>query len=321
MLNATNTWIQRTLTSNNKLPEQLKNLTQILLSAKRVFVTGSGSSLPAATILADIIRSGTGISITFVSTSQLLITTLRPEDCVILVSQGCNRSDAKLILNHAQAARCGLGLITAAEIPDIPLLKFYPTSEEEKLFCRPVGVMTSYLQAVMLGAEVVKQKSPTPIFSRPAPQEDIVKAINDAETVVVLSSGLLSASAANVALALREGAGKKSFFFDIENFGHGQYVPFLKENAHTFFLLFSAKEDTFTTQSVKRILPLFQKTSTAHHALEIDTPSVLMAGLSVLFFGGSLIHQLNDITGYDMNNPKGKEENRPFHEVDLTYYE
>ncbi len=305
----------------------VKDAVLILRTAKRIFFTGSGSSIPAAMFAGRLSSERYGFPAQFSTTSQVVgEEKLGKEDVVVMVSQGWNRSDALLVTDHVRKSKAKLiGLTGNADSPhprkSDMLFTFYPPYREERIFCRPASVITSYS---LLSALVMRAGGDS--FSWDTAQKAANKGViqgkrtelPQAERHIVLSSGLALAAATNVCLALREGAGLFSQVYEIESYGHGWYVPDQLRRAQggaIRHILVSHLADRRTEFAVKRILPLLKKTNTPYEIWRTKGLDPVYGNIQILARAAQAVYGSITGSGYDMNFPPGKEENRYFHDI------
>jgi fructoselysine-6-P-deglycase FrlB-like protein len=249
------------------------------------------------------------------------------------VSQGFNRSDARIVVQYASKCGTPILVITAAQAAEYTQLSFEPTAQDERLFCRPVGAITGYVVAARLAHELCSQPFPSISLFLDALRDGLtfgelqkasaIASLNEAETVIVLASGAAQPAAHNVALALREGANKNAVFYEIEYYAHGQYAPHLnafKKGHAISYVVVSNEQDPVSEAAVQRITPLLTNVGASVMWVS-STRTKPEAVVDILAKGASLVERLLLNSSYDMNSPVGKEENRSFHEVDETFYE
>ena len=336
-MNAAKDLFSQYISDTPKLLEEVLNeenpindAANLLKNSRKIFVTGSGSSLPAAKYLTDYLRTNSNITPYFLSTSELISTSdINSDDTIVLVSQGFNRSDGIIVGDFTAQKGADLLLATANRddnVDAIVKLFFSPTAAEERLFCRPAGVITSYALLAKLAHSITGEtfdndKCLSAISSATIDEQTSNSAYN-ADITIVLSSGLMLGSASNIALSLREGAGKVASAFEIEYYAHGQYAPHTKliqQDKTVNYILISSDSDKVSSRAVDRILPLIKELNTPY-TLWHHSSNPTYAGLTVLRQGGLLVQDVLSKSNYDMNHPLGMEENRGFHLVAANYY-
>lgn len=315
---------QRVQTDKNK-----KKAVSLLKNASRIFFTGSGSSIPAAMFAGRYASQAGGLPAQFATTSQLVgEEKLGKNDVVVLVSQGWNRSDAVLITDHVLRKKARLIGLTGNAESSYPaksdaLYYFYPPYKNERLFCRPSSVISSYALLADLVSRVWAEE-----FSYRKAQNAVTGGLSKGKTTklpqadryVLLSSGLGMPAATNVCLAMREGAGLSTFVYEIESYGHGWYVPdqlYREKGGKLHYVLITHENDAQLTFALKRIMPLFDKTKSSYDIWSTSYDS-LYGNMEILARGAALVYELITASGYDMNFPPGKEENRYFHDLLLS---
>ena len=335
-LNSTKNLLEQTI-ENVRHSESLKKAHSLIKESKRVFFSGSGSSVPAASFACMSILARTKTGAAFLKTSDVLsLKSLGPEDLLILVSQGFNRSDALIIQQVAEKAGAALILITAADVKlegRSAVIKIVPNSLDERIFSRPCGVITSFAATQMLIDNICEKTFSEQAYFAALSQaaevyerlisNNLPEKIAEASHIVVLGSGLIKPAVENLALCLREGAAKIAEFYEIEYYGHGQYVPHLsveQQGKKILYLIVRAKDEIISSRAVDRISQLVKETKLNSVLIEVGgTPEE--ANVAILRIGGLLVGDLILASGYDMNSPPGKEENRDFHTVPPDYYD
>jgi fructoselysine-6-P-deglycase FrlB-like protein len=261
---------------------------------------------------------------------------LGAQDVVVLVSQGFNRADSAIVMQAARAKGAKTIVLSAyqGDISADAVIRFTPTAEEERLFCRPCGAITSFIAGAITAARCLRGdvnlqelrsslNTESQVWRSGKDHRQVAKLLNSASLVIVLGSGSLLPALHNTALALREGAGLVSEFYEIEYYAHGQYAPHYRHQDHggsVVYLLGEASADPISMRSVERIMPLLEKTGATHEVFRTsgDLVSGMVAHLSV---ANQLVYGAIVESGYDMNTPRGKEENRGFQLVGASYYE
>jgi len=316
---------------------QLARAAGLLTSARRIFCVGSGSSVATAWHIASTLCAQGGLASSFMSTSQLVgMTSLTSEDVLVLVSQGYNRSDSAIATRTARLKGVRTIVLSAyqGQIEADAVIRFTPTAEEERLFCRPCGAITSFVTGAILAARCLQREvhleelrnglhTESLLWRSGKSHKQVAKLLNSASLVIVLGSGSLLPVLHNTALSLREGAGLVAEFFEIEYYAHGQYAPHYRHHdsgGRVVYLLGEASADPISTRSVERILPLMEKTGALHEVFTAQGGAIA-AMVSILSVVNQLVYSAIVESKYDMNNPRGKEENRGFQLVGASYYE
>ena len=319
-------------------PGALEAAAVLLNNARRIFCVGSGSSVATAWHLAMSLCSHGGMASSYATTSQLVsMESLGAGDLIVLVSQGFNRSDSAIVVHTAHTRGASLVVITANPTPKTAdaVLYFLPRAEEERLFCRPCGGISSLVVGELLLAACLKKSISVGDIVRAADTgslpawrsghslRKVSELIDRASLVIVLGSGDLQPALHHLALSLREGAGKVAEFYEIEYYAHGQYAPHFRHQdagGMVVYLLAEASEDRVSSRSLERILPLLASTNSTYEIASFAGP-VSLALVSLLAASNHLVHQVILRNEYDMNHPRGKEENRGFQLVSEKYYE
>lgn len=298
----------------------IKSFNRLIQSARRIFFTAAGSSIPSA-IFGAFYLSGKGFSSQFVSTGQILSSKFNKSDVIILCTQGFNRGDSILITKKIKRDGAVLIIFTAnresAFIKEAELAFFF-SPFPEKLFCRPVGVMTG-IEAV---AKVILPDFFIDEAINACKNESNIKPILFEEKCkyIVLSSGLGNPIGFNFALALREGCGIDAVFYDIETYGHGMYVSdqvYKSKGNYLKYLIIDIEMDSHSHKAVERILPFVKDTYSLYEIISSKN-EVPYAYFDLLSQLSQSIYFSNEKNNYDMNNPPGKEENRYYH-IEETY--
>lgn len=318
--------------------QQLEAAAKLINGARRIFCVGSGSSVATAWHIAISLSAHAGAASSYISTSQLVsMNSLGAGDLVVLVSQGFNRSDAAIVMHTARQSGAAIVVLTANQMPITAgaVIRFVPLADQERLFCRPCGGITSFIAGALLSAICLKQPissedliHATAVSSLPEwrsrhtlPQ--ISNLVHQASLVIVLGSGHLQPGLHHLALSLREGAGKVAEFYEIEYYAHGQYAPHFRHHdngGRVVYLLAEAVEDRVSKRAVERILPLLESTKASYEIASLSG-AVPVALLSLLAASNQIVREVILQNNYDMNHPRGKEENRGFQLVEATYYE
>lgn len=292
--------------------------------ARRIFFTGSGSSMPPAMLAAHILCSSGEFCAQFVPTSTLLsMRSLNARDVVILVSQGWNRADAYLVSRHILSTPAKLLVVTGrpehaphySTPTNVPVvIPVYP--RVEKLFCRPSSPLSSVGVLGKLVAAV--QQSTLDVEGlRGAWNRGISELSPDFPTshIVVLATQELCAAGYAIALALREGAGIHAEFHEAEAYGHGWYVTdqyAAKRNRDDRVYLCLSQASPSASEGIDRLEGLL--VSGATRVIRWHCQQGAWAGHCELVGRSlALVSRLNHQSGFDMNNPPGMEANRPFH--------
>ncbi len=303
----------------------IKAARQYLRSAKRIFFTGSGSSIPAALLGMQLLIKYTQKAAIFAPSSLLLDDIgLEDSDVVVLISQGWNRADAALITRKVLATRAHLLVITGrpereanyvsnGQVRPI-VIPIFPTIE--KIFCRPASVVTSYVKIVQLLEDLTgitykpEQWQAAYLRGLAAPVFDI----STDKQYVVLTTGYLLCAGNNIALSIREGAGRYGVLYEIESYGHGIYVPDQIHKANTQYIVLTNSDDTHCLRAVRRIIPMLQATQSNYALWHTDGDPILCNVELMGRIAQSVLASVES-DGWDMNRPQGMEENRSFHEI------
>lgn len=279
--------------------------------ARRIVITGTGTSLPTAQYLTSRLQLlYPNKSIYFLTTAKAIrmADQANKNDIFIVISYGLNRADALIILEKAARNRKTITISGNHSIRVKDNLNIVIPPKEEKIFCRPVSPLTTLLAINQLcgGKQTKIQRL-----------KNINKLASELETnkqTVILYTADVSFAAELWGIVLREGVGMNVSIKDIENYSHGYYGP---DTAHLdkrqFIIIKSnSKDDTRDFERAKGLYALnnFKKF--------IITASGTMAEANATLFreAPELIAQLLIRTGYDMYAPNGMEENRRYHEYE-----
>lgn len=293
--------------------------------SSRVLFTGSGSSVPAALLGAQLITRHSAQPAIFAPSSLILDDiVLTSSDVVVLISQGWNRADAALISRKVLKSPATLIVLTGhperidlytKPTDNLIIVPIYP--EVEKIFCRPASAVTGYIKIAQLVEHITGKIVSAAQWQRAYETGLSAKAsdISRDQQYVVLASGLLLCAGNNVSLSLREGAGRYATLHEIESYGHGQYVPDQAHRAETRYILLTNDEDQHSQEALDRIMFMLEGTGSLME--KWNSSGTALIG-NVELMGRTARNVLASIQsdGWDMNNPPGMEENRPFHEVE-----
>lgn len=299
----------------------INNFLKIIQSARRIFFTGTGSSIPSALFGSFYCSEKMNLSAQYVPTGYILSTKFQKDDLIVLCTQGFNRGDSILITKKILKEGAQLAIFTSnKESKDVEKANcvFYFSPFPEKLFCRPVGVITGIeaLAKVLMPDFSINQSLEaykTGAALRPLLFEEQYK-------YVVLSSGWGNPIGFNFALALREGCGLDAVFYDIETYAHGLYVSdqIWKSKGNSLkYLIIDTEDSTHSRQAVERIMP-FIKSTQSEHEIFSSKYKLPYAYFELLARLSNSVYSSNEKNMYDMNHPPSKENNRYYHNED-TY--
>jgi fructoselysine-6-P-deglycase FrlB-like protein len=305
------------------IPPKAIELTQ---KCERIFITGSGSSYPAAYFIAKYLNKHTRKNVILAGSSDILDSqSINSSDLVILVSQGWSRADGYLITKKCIEMNANMVVFTGhperiethypeADVNKIAAIEIKPN--KEKIFCRPNSPVTSLIQTCRLFDISLDEAKVKDILEqiKSIDLSEYIKKILKHDNIIVLSSSTSIAACYNTALALREGAGKHTSVYEIENYGHGWYTYDQDYRDKTLYILVSHSDHKHSLSAYKRIESLIKNTSSNYLEIYSNLDEVY-GNIYTLIFTAFIIPKLNDITDFDMNNPQGMEENRGFHEI------
>jgi glucosamine 6-phosphate synthetase-like amidotransferase/phosphosugar isomerase protein len=305
------------------IPQEAKDF---ISKAKRIMITGSGSSYPAAFFISKYLNKTTNKSVILANSSDILDSdSLSKDDLVILISQGWGRADGYLITKKCIVKQCNLIVFTGhperinTHYLDSDQSKIIPIEikpNDEKIFCRPNSPLTSLVQVARLfDIDLDKNKLIEIIQAvKKLDFSDYVNQFIKYKNIVILSSSTALAACYNFALALREGGGRHAEVHEMETYGHGWYTIDQENQDNTLYVLIKHSNHTHTVDAYNRIESLIKNTNSNYIDLSTEL-DFLYGNIYLLAFVAYLIPLMNDITNFDMNNPKGMEENRGFHEI------
>ncbi len=311
-------YINDTLSLYNK--KEVERFKKKLFQVKRIFFTGTGSSIPGAMFGAQYCAS-LGLPAQFLSNGGILGMKFNKNDLVFLNTQGFNRGDAELIAKKVKNDGGIFAVLTANK--ETPLLSladfvFLFSPFPEKLFSRPVGVQTAIIALAKILMPKIKKAEIVKAIKKGNSKPKVI--FNKKTRYVVLSSGVGMPIAINYSLALREGCGIDSQVYDVETYGHGMYVSdqALKYQGYDVqYILINLLEDYHVQASINRIKPFIKNSKCK--LLEVKSNlNIIYAYIEQLTFLARCVLETNKLNSYDMNEPFGKEENRYYHKAE-TY--
>ena len=303
---------------NSEITTEFK---KVLFSSKRIFFTGTGSSLPSALYAAQFCSENLGLPAQFLSNGSILSMKFKETDLVFLSTQGFNRGDAELVVKKVKNNGVKLAVLTANhDSPFIDLVDFafYFNPFPEKLFCRPIGVQTSILAMQKVLTDGFDPKILNSILEKTKNKQR--KNFDQNTKYIILSSGVGMPVAINYSLALREGCGIDSNVFDIETYGHGMYVSdqtLQNQGQKLCYILIDILASDHCKAACGRIQPFILNSNSDLFYESYNLP-VPYAYYEILTNLAENVYSTNVINNYDMNEPFGKEENRYYHKAE-TY--
>lgn len=310
-------YIESTLNIFDK--KSSKEFFKKLNKAKRIFFTGTGSSLPSALFGAQYCVNNLGLNAQFLPNGGILSLKLNKKDLVFLSTQGFNRGDAEIIAKKVKDDGATLAVLTANQ--DSPFLVFadfvfYFTPFPEKLFCRPVGVQTGIVaMAKALTFDIDKKLLDQAIS---VSNSLLVKKFEKDVRYIVLSSGVGMPVAVSFSLSLREGCGIDSQVYDIETYGHGMYVSDQRlkhDGLKVEYILIDIMSDDHNHTSIERIKPFIKNSNFG--LTEVSSGlDIIYAYVEILTYLANCVLKTNIENNYNMEEPYGKEENRYFHKTE-----
>lgn len=292
-------------------PKTRTEFDALIKSAGRIFITGTGTSLPTAQYLSAKLQSlYPEKSIYFLVTAKAIRAAdqLRSDDRMIVISYGLNRADSLIILKKA-VERCKT--ITISGSNSITLennLNIVVPPEEERIFCRPVSPLTT-----LVAIEQLCGGKTSPIQNMHI-ADSLAKDIDPSKQTIILYAADVSFAAELWGITLREGAGMNVSIKDMENYSHGYYGPDTKHlNERQYIILKSdSREDE---RDFSRAEGLYDLNGFTKYVV---TASGGMYNANAALFREipEIISRLLSRTGYDMYGPNGMDENRRYHEYE-----
>lgn len=288
-----------------------------MFNSKRIFFTATGSSIPSSLYGSQFCSENLDLPSQFLPNGGVLSMDFRNDDLVFLSTQGFNRGDSELVVKKIKNSGAKLAVLTAnQESPFINLADFvfYFSPFPEKLFCRPVGVQTAILAMQKILTNEFDSSVLTSILEK---TQKIERQIFDPNTkYIVLSSGVCMPVAINYSLALREGCGIDSNFYDIETYGHGMYVSdqtLQSKGQKLCYILINITANDHCKAACERIKPFIVNSKSGLICIDSTLP-LPYAYLEILTNLAENVYSTNVKNQYDMNEPFGKEENRYYHQ-------
>jgi len=289
-----------------------KKFRDIINSAGRVLITGTGTSLPVAQYLAARLQNDhptrPAYFLPTAKALRMIADSGSSKDAVIIVSQGFNRSDSLIIHDKAVQKGCGTVIISGnPEAANQAELAITVPPEREKIFCRPVSPLTA-----LLAVETLFTDSIPAVIPRLGIYGDIARKLDPGKQTVVLYAADVSFAAELWAIMLREGAGLNVSLRDIENYSHGYYGPDTAALKDRQFIILKS-DSSYDNKDFARASHLYALKDFSHQV--ITSPGSRFTANAQLFREASeVVKQLLITTGHDMYGPVGMDENRPYHE-------
>lgn len=302
--------------SVNEISEQQRHaFRQTVTAAKRVLITGTGSSMPAA-LFCQFELQKEGVPASFLPLGSLLgLGKLQAGDVIILCSQGMNRADASLVVRHAQKYMAPLIVFTSNKqttLTENAVLTCYFEPANEKLFCRPDGVVANIASVATLLDKEYNGEELSKAWQQGTMIPLAIK--KDVRYITLASGGLLPANW-NLSLALREGCGALAQNFDIETYAHGNYVGDIAHRPFEYIIL-DMDDTREESRSVRRFMPFIKNSQISYTTVKAPYDDSALANSYILGVIAQSVYESNEANKYNMNRPDGKEENRYYHELD-----
>lgn len=295
--------------------QQREVFLRAILAAKRIIFTGTGSSMPAALYGTYELQSR-GFPAMFMPLGSLLgLAVAGQTDLIVLCSQGMNRADAALVVKYAKSKQVPFIALTAnttTELTQDALLTCYFAPSEEKLFCRPDGVAAN---VAALAALIDPKYDADSLVDAWKQGSQATVTFSSTMRYITLASGALLPVNWNMALALREGCGALAQNFDIETYAHGNYVGDIAHKPYEYIVLTMDKANE-ASRSVRRFMPFMEESHIPVTTIHAPFSDAVHANLYILGVIAQSAYDANQLSGYNMNRPNGKEENRYYHEIE-----
>lgn len=299
--------------TNYAIPEATKAQTlSKLRSSKRIFVTGTGTSLPSALLFENLLSSDEFANTKFLPTAKMIrqISHLKTDDTVVLISHGMNRADALIIYENTKKLASTIVISGNSDYKySDNTLEIIVPPRKEKIFCRPISPITTFIAICQIfDIDLEEYKPDTQRAKLLADWIDSKK-----QTILVYTADT-EIAATLWGIVLREGAGLNVLTKDIENYSHGYYgVDTAKLNHRQFIILTSdSKEDQRDFNRAKNLysLPGLEKMvyKADNYTDYYNTNFKFICEVPLV------VKDVIMRTEYDMNNPIGKDENREYHE-------
>lgn len=298
--------------------ELVSNFQATVKIARKVIVTGTGTSLPTAQYLATRLRNlFPALPIYFLPTAKAIRAAdhANRSDLFIVVSYGLNRADSLIILEKASQRCKSISISGNREASFDNNLNIIVPPKEERIFCRPVSPLTTLIAIEKLCGG--KDPRISPITGLEIPEVELLsKWLDPNKQTIVLYTADVSFSAELWGIVLREGAGMNVSIKDMENYSHGYYGP---DTAHLddrqYIIMKSDSIDD--ERDFNRAKGLYEVGS-FNKFIVTARGDMMAANKSFFRAAPELIARLLTRTNYDMYAPNGMEENRRYHEYE--YY-
>lgn len=291
--------------------EKIEDAVTLINQSNRIFLIGKGSSSIAINFLSQQLGNiFPHKRIEYIAEYKFIEKILMNNDLVILNSYSAKTNDAKYTIKQTLAKKTKLLLITANEEQKailsnrISIIEIFP--KKEKLFSRPASLITAYTLACrilnLLQPKTIFFKNDfLSIFKEVSSFDEIIKNINKHEFISVLYSGFNQPFAMSLSLALNEGVGKQSCFYNIDEYLHGWWVPAFKQSSKNMLFVLNNRSNNFEyaqsfLKDSKMVISSFEKSS----------QNIFYDGANYLWKTIQLIDQYNQKYNYNMNDPIGK---------------
>jgi hypothetical protein len=264
----------------------------------------------------------------YATPSQILSSeSINENDLIILVSQGWSKSEALLVTKKAIESQAKLIVVTGnpqnSQKYSYPIETLTVFPQKEDLFCRPASLATCYALLSQISAKITNYKfdSSKMISAWNQGLETSVSNLRDYEEIFVLGSGLSMASTYAITVFLREGMGIHADIHEIESYGHGWYISdqadIQQKSKKALYIVVNNKGDMKLQSPIERILPLLKDSNSEYEVWETDDKP-LYGNMKLIARMANTVYELNKLIDYDINNPPGTKEIKPFHSIEVN---
>jgi D-arabinose 5-phosphate isomerase GutQ len=283
--------------------------------ARKIYITGTGTSLPCAKLLTRLIDDLTDKAASFLPTGEIIhkIPNFHHDDLVILVSHGMNRADGLIIFNELTKRQHKIIVLSGnkdiSKAKNVSLIIVPP--EKEKIFCRPISPVTTFLTLTKLFDISVKSSDK----ERKQLIADFVHWVNPEKQTILLHSADTYIGAGLLGVVLREGAGLNLFVKEFENYAHGYYGVDTMDLENRQYLILTSSS-VFDRKDFGRASRLYGMDGFNKFVLNINQESFYDINYTLFRLAPELVLGLIRRTHFDMNHPNGMDENRYYHEYE-----
>lgn len=297
-------------------PEIEKEFWNRVQSARRIYITGIGTSYPTALYLEKILRNKLEQPVYFLPVGSMIRQAARvaADDLLIIISHGLNRADSLIIINLV-ADTCPIIAITGNRTTTLPekTLRIIVPPENEKIFCRPVSPVTTLVAIQQL---IERKSTPTPKAIRINNNyKKLARWLRPEIQTIILYTADAYIAAQLWGIILREGAGMNVFTKDLEGYAHGYYGVDTADLTNRQYIILSSSSAA-DLRDLDRASPLYRLPGMNRYTYKASSVDPYETTLELFTQGFQLVYDIISETGFDMNNPNGVEENRKYHEYE-----